>query len=260
MIAEAHSVRCQRTAHSWADEEHSPTATLVLPQRGVFRYHVANDMTIADANTAVLFHPDQSYRITHPNDDGDDCVALYFDRDTLEDVLGRAGETTRVWTLSGPAQRRLHASALRSLTAQDALDREESAILALSTLAPVPATKRHSADSDRIQAIRERLAADISASHSLATIARDAGLSPFHLARRFRAHTGSSIHQYLLALRLATARARMRHGTTNLTQLAVDLGFSSLAHFSTTFRRAYGTPPSSALPRGSNAPNKRQSG
>jgi transcriptional regulator GlxA family with amidase domain len=47
-----------------------------------------------------------------------------------------------------------------------------------------------------------------------------------------------------LALRLATGHARVRDGATNLTQLAIDLGFSSLAHFSSTFRRAYGRPPS----------------
>jgi AraC-like DNA-binding protein len=216
----------------------------VLPQRGVFRYHVATETTIADPNTAVLFHPDQSYRITHPNDDGDDCVALYFDRDTLADALGSRGERTRVWTLSATTQRLLHASAIRSLTAQDALEREESAISVISVLAPLPVTKRPCADAVRIETVRERLAADVSANHSLATLARDAGLSPFYLARRFRAHSGSSIHQYLLALRLATAHARLRDGATNVTQLALDLGFSSLAHFSSTFRRAYGSPPS----------------
>jgi AraC-like DNA-binding protein len=250
-IAEARGVHCERTAHARADEEHSPAPTLVLPQRGTFRYHVANGVTLADPNTALLFHPDQSYRITHPNDEGDDCVAIYFDRDTLADVLGFAGETTQVWTLSAPAQRQLHARAIRSLAARDPLEREESAISALSALAPLPAMKRHSADAVRIEAVRERLATDVSANHSLAAIARDAGLSPFHLARRFRAHTGSSIHQYLVALRLATARARIRDGATNLTQLAFDLGFSSLAHFSATFRRAYGKPPSGALPGGS---------
>jgi AraC-like DNA-binding protein len=247
---EVHRVHCARTSHTRADEECSARPTLVLPQRGVFRYQVANVSTVADPNTALLFHPDQSYRITHPSDAGDECVALSFDRDTLSDVLGSAGEATRVWTLAGAAQRVLHASALQSLTASDPLEREESAMATLSFLAPVPTTKGRVRDVARIEAIRERLAADVAANDSLASIARDVGLSPFHLARQFRKHTGSSIHQYLLTLRLATARTRMRNGADNLTQLAVDLGFSSLAHFSTTFRRAYGTPPSRALPAG----------
>jgi AraC family transcriptional regulator len=245
MIAEAQSVHCVRAAHAYADEEHSPTATLVLPRRGVFRYHVANDTTIADPNTALLLHPDQPYRITHPNDAGDDCVALYYDRDTLADVLGFASERTRVWMLSAATQRLLHAGALRSLSAPDVLEREESSIATLSGLAPQPAIKRHAAAA-RIEAIRERLAANVSANDSLSTIACDVGLSPFHLARQFRAHTGSSIHQYLLALRLATAHTRIRDGANNLTQLAIDLGFSSLAHFSSTFQRVYGMPPSRA--------------
>jgi AraC-like DNA-binding protein len=249
MIAEAYAVHCERAAHARSDEEHSPTATLVLPQRGVFRYHVANHTTIADPNTALLFHPDQSYHITHPNDAGDDCVALTYDRDTLADVLGFASESTRVWTLSAATQRLLHASALRSLSSWDVLEREEAAIATLLALTPVPVTKCRVAHAARIEAIRERLAADVSANDSLSTIARDAGLSPFHLARQFRAHTGSSIHQYLLALRLATAHARMRSGANDLTELAVDLGFASLAHFSSTFRRAYGMSPSRAIGR-----------
>jgi AraC family transcriptional regulator len=240
-------VHCARTAHARADEEHSPRATLVLPQRGVFRYHVGNDTTIADPNTALLLHPDQSYCVTHPNDAGDDCLALYYDRDTLTDTLGLAGEATWSWALSAANQRLLHASALQSLHGADVLEREESAIATLSALAPLPAMHRRTTDAARIEAIRERLAANVSANDSLGMIARDAGLSPFHLARQFRAYTGSSIHQYLLALRLATAHTRMRDGANNLTRLAVDLGFSSLAHFSSTFRRAYGAPPSRVL-------------
>jgi AraC-like DNA-binding protein len=246
MIAEAYTVHCERTAHARSDEEHSPTATLVLPQRGVFRYHVANHTTIADPNTALLFHPDQVYHITHPNDAGDDCVALSYDRDTLADALGFASEATQVWTLSAATQRVLHASAVWSLRSPDVLGREESAIATLAVLAPLPVMRRQAAHVARIEAIRERLAANVTANDSLSTIARDAGVSPFHLTRQFRAHTGSSIHQYLMTLRLATAQARMRSGADNLTDLAMDLGFASLAHFSSAFRRAYGIPPSRA--------------
>ena len=244
-------------SHAAADEESSPAATLVLPQRGVFRYHARNRMTVADPNTALLFHPEQPYRITHPTDAGDECVALSYDRDTLADVLGFQSEATRVWTLTAEMQRSLHASAARSLGALTDLEREESALATLAVLGPVPALERCAAAA-RIESIRERLAADVSANDSLSTLARDAGYSPYHLARRFRAHTGSSIHQYLLALRLATARARIRSGANDLTHLAIDLGFSSLAHFSSTFRRAYGMPPSAAVSVGRSRPVRLQ--
>jgi AraC-like DNA-binding protein len=139
----------------------------------------------------LLFHPDQSYRIIHPNDDGDDCVA------GLDAVC--AGPTSPACApfVRWPRTMLSNGKNRRSCA--------------------VTGDEHRSADAARIEAIRERLAADLFAKHSLATLARAAALSPFYLARLFRAHTGSSLHRYLLELRLATAHARLRDGATNVT-------------------------------------------
>ncbi len=126
-----------------------------------------------------------------------------------------------------------------------ALARDERAFDVLALVGGAELVVPNARDAARIDAVRERLAGDVGASASLAAIARDAGLSPFHLARRFRARTGTSLHQYRLALRLAAAQARLLDGADDLTHLALDLGFASLAHFSAAFRHAYGRSPSS---------------
>ena len=81
--------------------------------------------------------------------------------------------------------------------------------------------------------------------------ARAAGYSPYHLARRFRVHTGSSIHRYRTRLPLLVALSRLREGAADLAGLAADLGFASHSHFTTAFGAMFGTTPTGrARPRG----------
>ena len=66
----------------------------------------------------------------------------------------------------------------------------------------------------------------------------------FHLAHRFRARTGLSLHAYRTHLRLREALRRIAEPETSLTDLALDLGFASHSHFTDSFRRTFGRPPS----------------
>jgi AraC family transcriptional regulator len=78
----------------------------------------------------------------------------------------------------------------------------------------------------------------------LEEIAREVHASTFHLARIFRRETGLAIHQYRNRLRLRGALERLVDQKTDLTALALRLGFSSHSHFSDAFRRAFGVAPS----------------
>jgi AraC-like DNA-binding protein len=90
---------------------------------------------------------------------------------------------------------------------------------------------------------RRRLAQAPGSPHPLPELAEWLGVSAFHFARVFRAETGLSVHQYLLRLRMAGALRRLSCYKTDLSRLALELGFSSHSHFTATFRKEFGVNP-----------------
>src|SRR5262245_49152426 len=67
------------------------------------------------------------------------------------------------------------------------------------------------------------------------------GLSRYDLARQFRAMLGTSPHRYLLMRRVDFARRRLHEG--RLADVACDAGFADQAHFTRTFKAAFGLTP-----------------
>lgn len=68
------------------------------------------------------------------------------------------------------------------------------------------------------------------------------GLTRYELARQFRSAFGTSPYRFLTMRRLDAARARLKPGAV-LADVAVDSGFADQAHFTRTFKAAYGLTP-----------------
>ena len=79
---------------------------------------------------------------------------------------------------------------------------------------------------------------------SLSGLARQLGVTGPHLARCYRAATGRTLHSRLTSLRIASAIRRLAEGAADLTDLALDLGYTSHSHFTAAFRQQVGMPPS----------------
>jgi AraC-like DNA-binding protein len=82
---------------------------------------------------------------------------------------------------------------------------------------------------------------------TLSEIALAVHVSPFHLARAFRARLGVTMYQTQLQLRILEAINCIEDGAENLSYLAHQLGFSSHAHFTKVFRQFTGVAPSKYL-------------
>ena len=77
---------------------------------------------------------------------------------------------------------------------------------------------------------------------TLAEIAGNVGVSPVYLTQVFQQVEALPLYRYHLQLRLTRALDLLGH-RSDLTGLALDLGFSSYSHFSAAFKQAYGQTP-----------------
>jgi AraC-like DNA-binding protein len=78
---------------------------------------------------------------------------------------------------------------------------------------------------------------------TLEEIGREVGCSPFYLSRTFSGETGMTIPQYLRKLRMERAAELLRSGKCNVTEAALEVGYSSLSHFSQAFCQVMGCCP-----------------
>jgi AraC family transcriptional regulator of adaptative response/methylated-DNA-[protein]-cysteine methyltransferase len=76
---------------------------------------------------------------------------------------------------------------------------------------------------------------------TLEALSKVAGMSSFHLQRRFKREMGISPRQYLESYRFVRFKGRLRNGT--VTQALVDSGYSSPSRVYETARKKLGMPP-----------------
>jgi transcriptional regulator GlxA family with amidase domain len=81
-------------------------------------------------------------------------------------------------------------------------------------------------------------------------LARVACLSQAHLIRTFRSTFGETPHRYLQRRRVERAMYLLRATNRSVTDICLDVGFSSLGTFSRTFAGIVGEPPSAYRRRG----------
>jgi AraC family transcriptional regulator len=260
-------VRCRPVSCACGTEEESSDDSIAFPRAGAFVKHVGRQRVVADSNQVVFFNRGESYRVSHPVPGGDDCTSFAFAHEVLVAALSRHRPClrdhpdSRLFDVThGPNEPRLafvqHClrQQLRVTNDCPALVIEELALELLDAILdraydvrgrhPEPETTTARVHRERAEATKAFLAARFRTRLALVEVARGVHTSPYHLARVFRREVGIPIHQYVNRLRLGAALEHLANGADDLTELALDLGYSSHSHFSDSFRRAFGTPPS----------------
>ena len=80
---------------------------------------------------------------------------------------------------------------------------------------------------------------------SIEDIAGAVEISPFHFIRQFEAVFGVTPHQYRIQARLDVAKHLLAAGQHSVTDVCMEVGFSSVGSFSALFAHRVGEPPSS---------------
>jgi AraC family transcriptional regulator len=78
----------------------------------------------------------------------------------------------------------------------------------------------------------------------LSELSEIAGLSRMHFAAQFRAATGQAPHAYLIQRKIERAQTLLSDLTLSVADVASIVGFKNNAHFSNSFRKIVGEPPS----------------
>ena len=76
-------------------------------------------------------------------------------------------------------------------------------------------------------------------------MAQAAGLSRAHFSREFRQTFGESPHAYLLTRRLERAAALLRTTDNSVAEICFTVGLQSVGSFTSSFKRMFGTSPTS---------------
>lgn len=92
---------------------------------------------------------------------------------------------------------------------------------------------------DIISYVNEHFSEDI----TLEQLAKRAGLSPYHFIRTFKRETGFTPHEYIIHVRISTAKYLLKNTQLTIKSICFDTGFSSESIFCTSFKKQMGVTP-----------------
>jgi len=268
-IISVHDYCCHSGQSGPGSEEASEKNNIVLMRHGAFSKHFGPRAFTADVNQAVFFSKDSTYRVSHPADCGDRGTVFTVSPRVLNDIVRELDPSVDEHPdqpfrfVTGPCSSEIflrHRALVQRLETAESEPLEPlwADVTSLQLVADVlesaftkeetrqrPRRKTTAVDhAERAEAARTYLAAHLGEKITLDDVADAVHISPFHLARIFQERAGVPLHRYLTQLRLRVALERLGDTNTDLTDLALELGFSSHSHFTDTFKREFGKTPS----------------
>jgi AraC-like DNA-binding protein len=116
--------------------------------------------------------------------------------------------------------------------------------------------RQHHLNRQRVQKVLAILKENLAQPPSLEELGRRVGCSHFYLSRLFTRHAGKTISATLRDLRMERAASLLREGRMNVTEAALEVGYSSLSYFSSAFHEVIGCCPGlyPLTPGGENSP------
>jgi AraC-like DNA-binding protein len=242
--------------HSFAPHWHEGYVIAAITA-GAEGYRYRGARHVAEPWTLACINPDEIHTGERAADEGWAYRVFYPPAELLRGLATQIGGADRGLPRlphevirDGGLARALARAHLLLEQGRDLLEAQTLALGAFSTLlsrhaglcaGPARAAASHGLDS-RVEAMRQRLAADVTEQITLDELGRGVGLSAFHAARLFARETGMPPHAWRNALRVNRSLPLLRAGSS-VAQAAQACGFADQSHFTRHFRRVFGVAP-----------------
>lgn len=240
-------------------EEQHRAVCIAAVTRGTFQYRSTQGRALLAPGALLLGNHGCCFECGHEHGRGDRCMSFHFAPDCWEAVIAavpgaRKATFARPQLSPEPRLAPLIAAIEAAACDLDNLEAEELA-LRFAGAAVVSLAEMHRVDSlpsrrdeqriaDTIRRIEAAANDTLHPRLSLAMLAGEAAMSPYHFLRTFRRVIGMTPHQYILHHRLHRAAVCLRQSDQPISTVALDAGFNDLSTFNRRFRRVMGASPS----------------
>lgn len=144
-----------------------------------------------------------------------------------------------------PLLRSLHQSEL----ALQMLRRAIELITLPFTVCQVPACRflAHDSEREKVLDAQRIIEQNVDQSFTIKELSRKVAMNECYLKKGFKALVGKTIHEYQQELRISKAKQLLQQQGQSVSDVANALGYSSISHFSTAFKKATGMKPCELL-------------
>ena len=239
-------------AHQDPEHEVSLSDSISFVEDGAFDAHVDDEQWRLEPGTLFLTRRGMPFSCRHVDEmPTDRCLTILYSESAIEDLLRADLPALHPPFARMSARRQYLQHRLRTCVRGDEVRLE----LLAGALFESVASNRPSAPARvdaqvtplmrRIDRAVQLIETDYARALTLGDLASAAGLSTFYFARAFQRFVGVPPHRYLTGVRLRHA-ARLLDDGAGVTFTCYEVGFGSLSHFVTAFRKRFGVVPSAA--------------
>jgi len=270
--------RCHPDDPSFHDSGPARNCCFVFPRTAVEIQHEYERAFVANPNVVTFYNQGQAYLRNAVSIEGDRCDWFGIEIDVVQDVVrtfdtaldahpDRPFNFTRGWADASTylSQRRLFEQVVAGVV-KEPLMVEESVVglleqvvrSAYKTTAIARPNIVGPKQRDIVHHIEFVLSRQWGECLSLRDLADEVGISVYHLCRMFRRATGSTLHQYRQKLRVRWSLEGVMESSRSLVDIALDAGFSSHSHYTSSFRQEFAQTPSNVRASSAAEPSRRQ--